>query len=49
MLKLLLFPDNRTNKYLPSNCRSTTKNNQQNMNHKTWNHKEEAPMNYKLK
>ena len=48
MLQLFLFSDNRTNKYLPSNCRSMTKDNQKNMNHKTWNHKEEAPMNYKL-
>ena len=49
MLKLLLFSDNRTNKHLLSSCRSMTKENERNMNHETWNHKEGAPMNYKLK
>ena len=32
---LLLFSDNRTNKHLPSNCCSMTKDNQKNMNHET--------------
>ena len=48
-LKLLLFSDNRTNKYLASYCRSMTKDNQKDMNHKTWNHREEAPMRDKVK
>ena len=48
-LKLLLFSDNRTNKYLASYCRSMTKDNQKDMNHETWYHREEAPMKDKLK
>ena len=45
---LLLFSDNRTNKLLPWNCCSMTKDNQKNMNHETWNYKEEVPMKVKL-
>ena len=45
---LLLFSDNRTNKLLPWNCCSMTKDHQKNMNQETWNHKEEVPMKVKL-
>ena len=47
--KLLLFSDNKTNKYLPSNCRSMTKDNQKNVNHKTWNYSEKALVKDKFK
>ena len=34
---------------LASYCRLITKDNQKDMNHETWNHREEAPMKDKLK
>ena len=42
--KLLLFSDNRINKYLPSICRRRSKDNQKNMYHGMWNYKGEAPI-----
>ena len=47
--KLFLISDNRTNKYLPSLCCRISKDNQKNMNHETWSHREQASMKWKLK
>ena len=48
-VKLLLFSDNRTNKYLPSFRRRNSKDNQKNMNNETWCHREQASMKDTLK
>ena len=47
--KLLLSSDNKTNKDLPSRSRKYTKKNQKYMNQNTWNHREQASVNTKLK
>ena len=47
--KLLLFSDNKTNKYLPGIFLFMSKDNQKNMNHKTWNYSEQDLVKDKFK